>query len=93
MAPPALPEEEPPEEDPDPAQRYGQQLEGERAGGSWLSPSQGWQSQGQSTGPCPPAPSQCPLSPAQPDPGVSGFAWALFRVSKEKVIPKSNGKK
>ncbi|KAM6266491.1 shootin-1-like isoform 2-T2 [Spheniscus humboldti] len=35
-APPALPEEEPPEEDPDPAQHYGQQLEDLQEKISWL---------------------------------------------------------
>ncbi|XP_059673831.1 shootin-1-like [Gavia stellata] len=36
MAPPALPEEQPPEEDPDPAQRYGQQLKDLQEKISWL---------------------------------------------------------
>lgn len=54
-APPALPEEEPPEEDPDPAQRYGQQLKGGRAGGSWLSPARGGKAWGKA-----PAPARLP---------------------------------
>lgn len=91
MPPPALPQEEPPEEDPDPAQCYRQQLEGEPGWGVLAQPQPERVKPEAKPRPLPGCPvplSPCPLSLAQTGPAALGCAWASFWVNKDKAILK-----